>query len=547
MNRLRATKSLALAVGAWLAFTGCASEGYLTSDGGDEDGAPRDGGTPDAPAGDGSRPAGDATADAAGTKDSGAGTGSEGGGGQDSAPPGDAQGGDGESFEDAPPGDEPAADGTIADGGAADAESDSTVRSDAEAGDAADGGAAGDGGAPLDATTSDSAPADAATAADGASGADATTPADAASSGDANQPPDASGASDASHAADAADAGPSVLSLAAGGYHTCALFSDGTIKCWGLNGNGQLGDGFESTSAYPVQVKNLSGPAIAIGAGTFHTCAVISGGAVECWGDGSNGLLGNGSNAGPNNGNADSPTAVSTITNATAVVGGYDFSCALLADETVMCWGFNQAGEVGAGGAGSPQMFNTPQPVSNVRHALSLAAGFEHACVVTADTANVACWGNNSNGQLGPGTQLQQSGTPVRLTVPGASAATATFSSSCALTDAGSVDCWGAINAPPDAGVANLAGATQISGNAYGNSGVCAVVTGGQVACWGTSAGGTQIVPGLSGVAQVALGASHTCALLGGTNVVCWGNDAQGQLGDGMPATSSATPVAVQW
>jgi hypothetical protein len=541
MNRLRATKSLALAVGAWLALTGCASDGYLLHDAGDEDGAPPDGGKSDSPAGDASRGPGDATAEAAATKDSGAGTGSDGAGGQDGAPPDDAQSGDGESIEDAL-----RADGTIADGGEADAEPDSTTQMDAFSGDAADGSAAEDGGAPADATT-DSAPADAATANDGGSSADTTAPADAASFADATQPSDASGASDAtadaSQAADAADAGPSVLSLAAGGSHACALFSDGTIKCWGLNGNGQLGDGYESNSAYPVQVKNLSGPAMAIGAGTFHTCAVISGGTVECWGNGGDGLHGNGTNSG----NADLPTPVSAITNATAVVGGYDFSCALLADKTAMCWGFNQAGEVGAGQTGGS--FNTPQPVSNVRNAISLAAGFEHACVATSDaTNNVACWGNNFYGQLGPATVAQQTGTAVRLTIPGASAVTANFTSSCALTSAGSAGCWGGINDPVDAGgVANLTGATQFNGGPDSTGGICAVVTGGQIACWGTTAGGAQIVPGLSGVRQVVVGNGFTCALLAGTNVVCWGNDAQGQLGDGMPATSSATPVAVQW
>jgi alpha-tubulin suppressor-like RCC1 family protein len=348
------------------------------------------------------------------------------------------------------------------------------------------------------------------------------------------------------------DSGATVLSLAAGGAHTCALWSDGTIRCWGLNGNGQLGNGFRSNSAYPVAVTGLSGPAVAIGVGSFHSCAVISGGQVECWGNGGDGLLGNGTNGS----DALTPVPVSTITNAVAVTGGYDFSCALLADGTAMCWGFNQAGEVGAGASGSPEWFDTPQPVSNVRHGVALGAGFEHACIATTDATNVACWGSSSYGQLGPAGPVgfgTSTGTPVRLTVPGGAVGIAGgFDFSCALTPGGAVDCWGAGPGAGDGGVGavvavpGITGATQISADPQGSV-VCAVVTGGNVMCWGGGATPPQAVAGVTGARQVVSGQLHTCALLGGTSVVCWGDDHQGQLGDGMPATSSATPVAVAW
>jgi Regulator of chromosome condensation (RCC1) repeat len=392
----------------------------------------------------------------------------------------------------------------------------------------------------VDAAGSDGAPGD------GSGGVDASA-ADAA--GDAAV--DGGHGGGAGDGGDAGDGGATVVSLAAGGDHTCALWSDGTVRCWGLNGNGQLGDGFQSSSAYPVAVKGLSGPAIAIGAGAFHSCAVIAGGQVECWGNGASGLLGNGTTGS----NALTPVAVSTITNAVAVTGGYDFSCALLSDGTVMCWGFNQAGEVGAGASDSPSSFDTPQPVSNVRHAVALGAGYEHACVATTDTPNVACWGNNSYGQLGPaGPGFGSStATPVRLTVAGAVSVTGGFDFSCALTSGNAVECWGAGPGNSSDGgsgavvtVPGMAGATQISGNPEGYS-VCAVIAGGDVTCWNGGTASSQPVAGLSGARQVASGRIHTCALLAGTNVMCWGDDHQGQLGDGMPATQSATPVAVAW
>jgi alpha-tubulin suppressor-like RCC1 family protein len=136
------------------------------------------------------------------------------------------------------------------------------------------------------------------------------------------------------------------------GYgHTCALLSTGAVECWGLNGDGELGNGSTTgpdcggyCSATPVAVGSITN-ATAISAGGSHTCALLSTGAVECWGYNANGELGNGNTTGPN----PAPMAVGSITNATAISAGGSHTCALLSTGAVECWGYNADGNLGNG------------------------------------------------------------------------------------------------------------------------------------------------------------------------------------------------------
>ena len=131
--------------------------------------------------------------------------------------------------------------------------------------------------------------------------------------------------------------------LAAGYQHSCALLADTTVKCWGYNAHGQLGNGTNTDSNTAVAVPGITG-ATAITAGEAHSCALLADTTVKCWGNNLQGQLGNGTNT-------DSNTAVtvSGITGATAITRGYFHSCALLADTTVKCWGYNVFGGLGNG------------------------------------------------------------------------------------------------------------------------------------------------------------------------------------------------------
>ena len=140
-----------------------------------------------------------------------------------------------------------------------------------------------------------------------------------------------------------------VVAVSAGGYHACALLKDGTARCWGRNNWGQLGNGSTTSppkSASPLEVVGLNN-AIAISAGlsdipynSAHTCAVLSDQTVRCWGYNGYGELGNGSTTA-----SGTPVAVPGVA-ATGIAVGWAHTCAVLTDKTVECWGYSNNGEM---------------------------------------------------------------------------------------------------------------------------------------------------------------------------------------------------------
>src|SRR5207245_11374856 len=135
--------------------------------------------------------------------------------------------------------------------------------------------------------------------------------------------------------------------LATGSDHTCAVVLGGTVRGWGRDGAGQLGDGTLMSSSPPVEVETgfgvLSG-VTAVTAGGAHTCALLADGTVRCWGENSEGQLGDGSTFSKPNG-----IWVTGITGAVAISAGWEHTCAVLADGTVRCWGANASGQLGDG------------------------------------------------------------------------------------------------------------------------------------------------------------------------------------------------------
>ena len=165
-----------------------------------------------------------------------------------------------------------------------------------------------------------------------------------------------------------------ITRVVSGGAHTCALTDRGTIKCWGENGDGQLGDGTTQDRLTPVDVQGLPAPAIKIAAGSQHTCALLNDGSVMCWGDNGDGQLGDGSTN-----DSDSPQAVSGLSSGvTGITAGGGHTCALSADGSVKCWGKNDSGQLGSGN-NDPAL--EPVPVRELSTVVqSLAAGFDHTC-----------------------------------------------------------------------------------------------------------------------------------------------------------------------
>jgi alpha-tubulin suppressor-like RCC1 family protein len=345
------------------------------------------------------------------------------------------------------------------------------------------------------------------------------------------------------------------VAVAAGENHNCAVLSSGSIQCWGVNGCGQLGNDTGGgdcnvtctamDSSVPVSVSGITN-AIAVAGGSSHTCAVLSTGSVQCWGHNGCGQLGNG-----NSGNCDVsasamdssvPISVLGITNAVAVATGSSYSCALLNDGSIQCWGVNWCGELGNGGpavapdildAGTP-LSSVPVRVSGISNAMSLSAGHNHTCAVLR-TGSVQCWGNNQFGQLGNRSTVNSS-VPVPVSgISNAVVVTAGGEHSCAVLSTGSLQCWG--------------------DNYYGQlgNGTRFVDSNGM---WLEDSNGVQTglsepvtALGITNGVNVATGPDHTCAVLSTGSIQCWGDDTWGELGNGMTANGnqlmSLVPVAV--
>jgi alpha-tubulin suppressor-like RCC1 family protein len=373
-----------------------------------------------------------------------------------------------------------------------------------------------------------------------------------------------------------------VVAVAAGSSHTCALLADGTVRCWGANGNGQLGNAALTNQRTPVTVITSANTplttVVAITAAGSHTCAVLANGSVRCWGANGSGQLGIGT-AGANQLTAVTVISSSTaLTNVVAVAAGGNHTCALLAIGTVRCWGANIAGELGIGSVGGNQV-NPAVAVSGFSTAVAITAGGSTTCALLAN-GTVRCWGANGSGQLGIGASGANQATPVTvITSPNnplinAVAITASGSHTCALLVFGTALCWGAngsgqigdgtsggIRATP----VQVAGSFSTLENAVsitaGAVHTCALLADGSAKCWGLNTSGqlgisntapsnTAPTPVLGGggsftARDIAAGRNHTCAVRANGTVACWGSNDSGQIGDGTIGGTRLSPVTV--
>lgn len=281
------------------------------------------------------------------------------------------------------------------------------------------------------------------------------------------------------------------IDVAAGGHHACAVLSDRTVKCWGLNNVGQLGNGTTSYSATPVPATVVGlGSVAGVMAGWYSTCARLVTGSVKCWGSNWSGQLGNDSLS-----NFSSiPVTVAGVTSATALTLSESHACARLAHGSVVCWGNNSQGQLGDG---SLSQSRVPVRVYGVNTATGVAAGTYHTCARLLD-GTVKCWGANDDGQLGNGST-----TSSRLPVTVANVTTATDIAAgrwhvCVRLANASVRCWGQnssgqlgngsiVNAVFPVSATSVATAVDLSAAAEHT---CARLQDGALMCWGSNYSG---------------------------------------------------------
>ncbi|MBN1441019.1 MAG: hypothetical protein JW929_16565 [Anaerolineales bacterium] len=224
--------------------------------------------------------------------------------------------------------------------------------------------------------------------------------------------------------------------LAAGDSFTCALSESGTVRCWGWNAEGQLGDGGEGDRSLPVGVSGLGGGIRSIAAGKAHACALRGTGGVACWGRGYEGQLGDGLRKASR-----TPVDVSGLRDgAEAVAAGGTYSCAFLTDQKAVCWGYNV---YVPGDKNEYAVPNETRMLPQRPAAIGMGANF--ACLLTG-AGGVQCWGTNRYGQLGNGTKLDATEKPlfVKGLEQGAAFLAVGMQHACALTNGGEIRCWGA-------------------------------------------------------------------------------------------------------
>lgn len=292
-----------------------------------------------------------------------------------------------------------------------------------------------------------------------------------------------------------------VFALSVGGYDACAIkqvgstANQGSVWCWGLGGLDLVNDTGTGNAPAPVAIPALSSGVTAVSVGGYSACA-LKGGGVLCWGgtDG-NGELGNGTmNASP------TPVAVMNLSSGVASVSvGSDFACALTHAGNVECWGDGTQGALGNGGV-QPSAVPVAVMLQNPP-AAALAAGNNMACAIDAEQS-VNCWGYGAEGELGTGTTTFgptsmsfSSSIPQlvdTLTSPDGGATNPTALSAgaapCALMTGGYVECWGptgelALNPVPVTGLTSGVSSVTIGG--YSTGFACALGASGSVSCWG--------------------------------------------------------------
>jgi uncharacterized repeat protein (TIGR02543 family) len=227
-----------------------------------------------------------------------------------------------------------------------------------------------------------------------------------------------------------------VIDIDGGGEHSLALKDDGTVWAWGWNGGGQLGDGTPINSLTPKKVEGLE-DIIAISAGGIHSLALQSDGSVWAWGWNGSGQIGDGTRD-----VCPRPKKIETLTNIIAISAGDFHSLALGENGRIWAWGDNKEGQLGIGSFSDSLV---PQQISSITNATAISAGYLHSLAILAN-GTMRAWGHNVYGELGNGRERNWSNVPVAVhEITNAIAIEAGFWKSIAIESDGSVYEWGAI------------------------------------------------------------------------------------------------------
>lgn len=356
--------------------------------------------------------------------------------------------------------------------------------------------------------------------------------------------------------------------IATSSAHSCGIKEDNTAWCWGAWSSGRLGNGGASDQVQPSSVNSstTSNSYIQIGSGQSHTCALKTDGTAWCWGSDAQGQLGNG----------DGLTADQTTPSPVSIVGtgkwsqisvGRQGSCGIQNDGTAWCWGEDTNGQLGNGASGSQ---SSPQQISDPGPWVQITAGYLSTCGIKTD-GSLWCWGDGQYGKLGNGTTItMQDPTPVAEPGPWVYVGRQS-STTCGIKLDGTAWCWGQLNRAgmgytavvesyvpkmmPDKGPW-----LEINLSVTNNGTACGVKVDGSGWCWGFESEGRlgnggslnethyfpERVADPGPWASIILGGTVTCGIKIDGSAWCWGDDSNGRLGNGSSLTANqAAPSRV--
>jgi alpha-tubulin suppressor-like RCC1 family protein len=309
-------------------------------------------------------------------------------------------------------------------------------------------------------------------------------------------------------------------SVSAGQDHACGVSTTGAVYCWGGNAFGQLGNGGTSPQTTPAPVSLPGFSFTAVSAAAQFTCALTTTNLIYCWGLNSSGQLGTSINVGTSTPNTTPLEVTGGPFRAVSATQGH--ACGILTgggqDGIVVCWGLNDAAQLGRGGGTSPPFDQSPQAIfGSVRYA-EVSGGFRFTCAIESGIATADCWGLNDVGQLGTSTA-----DPTQQSVPVA-----------------------------------VNGGLQLTQLSTGRGLTCGVGSSGQGYCWGDNSfgqlgiggGPTPVQPGPQAVTgnlaftAIAAGYFHACGVTTGNVAWCWGRAQDGLNPDASALGNGATGVS---
>ncbi len=369
------------------------------------------------------------------------------------------------------------------------------------------------------------------------------------------------GLSETSHTPSVIDSTTGYQQVSAGTSHTCGINSTGSLKCWGDNNSNQLGNG-QSIQSYSPLVIDSETNYRQVSAGDLHTCGITLTGVLKCWGKNIPDPLNNGLFT-----NSSTPVVIDSLASYLQISAGLSHTCGITSKSDLKCWGDNPNGELGYGSPTANPSSAKPLLIDSGIIYSQVAVGNSHSCGITVANVNtdpiLKCWGDNSNGQLGDGSQpaIPKSATPLPID-PGIIYSQVALGAyhTCAITFARVLKCWGDNSngqlgyGPPAATPQSNTPLTIDSKNNYlkvaaGPRHTCAITFAGVLKCWGDNSSGqlgyvlpsgitqsntpTDVDPGIL-YKDISTGSSHTCGLTQANELKCWGDDLYGQLGRGL-------------